>query len=61
ECDVDNGGCQHQCNENDMDKWCSCDEGFQIASDDWRKCVGLYNILSVYISEQTSKDAKHNY
>ncbi|ELU15993.1 hypothetical protein CAPTEDRAFT_34995, partial [Capitella teleta] len=28
ECDVDNGGCQHQCNENDMDKWCSCDEGF---------------------------------
>ncbi|ELT98585.1 hypothetical protein CAPTEDRAFT_218289 [Capitella teleta] len=39
ECDVDNGGCQHQCNENDMDKWCSCDEGFQIASDDWRKCV----------------------
>ncbi|ELU05370.1 hypothetical protein CAPTEDRAFT_124430, partial [Capitella teleta] len=45
ECDVDNGGCQHRCNENDMDKWCSCDEGFQIASDDWRKCVDIDECL----------------
>ncbi|ELT93053.1 hypothetical protein CAPTEDRAFT_216684, partial [Capitella teleta] len=38
----DNGGCDHECEEDKYDEWCSCREGFKISTDDWRKCVGAY-------------------
>ncbi|ELU16588.1 hypothetical protein CAPTEDRAFT_110143, partial [Capitella teleta] len=41
DCGVENGGCQHQCTEDKRDEWCSCDEGFGISPNDWRKCIDI--------------------
>ncbi|ELU12231.1 hypothetical protein CAPTEDRAFT_199909 [Capitella teleta] len=40
DCEVENGGCQHQCTEDERDEWCSCDDGFEIPDEDWRNCIG---------------------
>ncbi|ELT90177.1 hypothetical protein CAPTEDRAFT_49829, partial [Capitella teleta] len=41
DCNHDNGGCDHECEEDKYDEWCSCHEGFKISTDDWRKCVDI--------------------
>ncbi|ELU13777.1 hypothetical protein CAPTEDRAFT_185097 [Capitella teleta] len=43
DCEVENGGCQHQCTEDERDEWCSCDDGFEIPDEDWRNCTALNN------------------
>ncbi|ELT94460.1 hypothetical protein CAPTEDRAFT_213477 [Capitella teleta] len=39
DCGGENGGCQYQCTDDKRDEWCSCDEGFDISSNDWRECI----------------------
>ncbi|ELU08192.1 hypothetical protein CAPTEDRAFT_209122 [Capitella teleta] len=41
DCNHENGGCDHECEEDKDDEWCSCREGFNISTDDWRKCVDI--------------------
>ncbi|ELT88224.1 hypothetical protein CAPTEDRAFT_196125, partial [Capitella teleta] len=41
DCGVEKGGCQYQCTEDKRDEWCSCDEGFDISPNDWRKCIDI--------------------
>ncbi|ELU16656.1 hypothetical protein CAPTEDRAFT_216275, partial [Capitella teleta] len=40
-CGVEKGGCQYRCTEDKRDEWCSCDEGFDISPNDWRKCIDI--------------------
>ncbi|ELU13918.1 hypothetical protein CAPTEDRAFT_212553 [Capitella teleta] len=42
DCEIENGGCKHQCSEDKSDEWCSCDEGFNVSPNNWRDCIGLY-------------------
>ncbi|ELU07529.1 hypothetical protein CAPTEDRAFT_208149, partial [Capitella teleta] len=39
DCKVENGGCQHQCTEDERDEWCSCNDGFEIPDEYWRNCT----------------------
>ncbi|ELT95578.1 hypothetical protein CAPTEDRAFT_124803, partial [Capitella teleta] len=41
DCEVENGGCQHQCTEEEIDEWCSCNNGFEIPDEDWRNCIDI--------------------
>ncbi|ELU00110.1 hypothetical protein CAPTEDRAFT_213719, partial [Capitella teleta] len=41
DCKFENGGCQHRCIEGKRDKWCSCDEGFDISPNNWRECIDI--------------------
>ncbi|ELU11699.1 hypothetical protein CAPTEDRAFT_211817, partial [Capitella teleta] len=45
DCEVENGGCQHQCTEDKRDEWCSCDEGIDISPNDWKKCLDINECL----------------
>ncbi|ELU11369.1 hypothetical protein CAPTEDRAFT_214503 [Capitella teleta] len=45
DCNHENGGCDHECEEDKDDEWCSCREGFNISTDDWRKCVDIDECL----------------
>ena len=38
ECDVSNGGCEHNCNNTDGSYYCSCDDGYSLQND--TKCTG---------------------
>ena len=40
DCDVSNGGCDHMCSTDKTDEWCSCENGYQVSSEDWKKCLG---------------------
>ncbi|ELT91833.1 hypothetical protein CAPTEDRAFT_194145 [Capitella teleta] len=39
DCSVGKGGCQHDCNEQYIDVWCSCRDGYKVSTGDWKKCV----------------------
>ncbi|ELU18633.1 hypothetical protein CAPTEDRAFT_209188 [Capitella teleta] len=41
DCSVNNGGCQHDCNEQYIDVWCSCRDGYKVSTEDWKKCVDV--------------------
>ncbi|ELU06465.1 hypothetical protein CAPTEDRAFT_211632, partial [Capitella teleta] len=41
DCSVNNGGCQHQCNEYAADEWCSCHNGYKVSTTDWKNCVDI--------------------
>ena len=39
ECKVDNGGCDHVCQDFDGGHWCKCDAGFKLMKDG-KSCEG---------------------
>ena len=43
ECLTDNGGCTQTCNNIDGSYQCSCQDGYQLDSDD-HTCIGMYCI-----------------
>ena len=43
ECLVDNGGCDHTCQNYDGGRYCSCRSGYRLATDG-KTCEGLYQI-----------------
>ena len=34
------GGCEQGCNEAVTDKWCYCNDGYEVSSADWTRCTG---------------------
>ena len=40
DCVYRNGGCEQVCNEDVTDEWCSCNNGYEVSSDDWTRCTG---------------------
>ncbi|ELU05281.1 hypothetical protein CAPTEDRAFT_207306, partial [Capitella teleta] len=47
DCSVNNGGCQHHCNEQHIDEWCSCRNGYKVSTGDWKKCVDVIECKGV--------------
>ncbi|ELU16278.1 hypothetical protein CAPTEDRAFT_209067 [Capitella teleta] len=41
DCSVNNGGCQHHCNEYAADEWCSCHNGYKVSTTDWKNCIDI--------------------
>ena len=41
ECDVDNGECEHLCNNIDGSYYCSCHHGYQLLENDTFNCTGM--------------------
>ena len=41
ECAIDNGNCDHKCTDNDGSYECSCNDGYQLHTDE-RLCLGKY-------------------
>ena len=41
ECDVDNGECEHLCNNTDGSYYCSCHRGYQLLENDTFNCTGM--------------------
>ncbi|ELT92036.1 hypothetical protein CAPTEDRAFT_124775 [Capitella teleta] len=41
DCSVNNGGCQHHCNEYAADEWCSCHNGYKVSTTYWKNCVDI--------------------
>ena len=41
-CSLNNGGCQHHCNELSLlGKFCACDQGYELDSEDLSSCHGM--------------------
>ena len=41
ECKISNGGCQHQCRNNNGSYICQCNEGFSLG-DNGKNCFGKF-------------------
>jgi len=47
ECNIDNGGCDHECCNTIGSYVCKCRPGFQLDTDG-RNCIGMYIRLTIY-------------
>ena len=46
ECQTDNGGCAQTCNNIDGSYECSCQDGYELDSDN-HTCTGMYYIMLI--------------